>query len=799
MGSARVQYELERTLPSLQLAATHGLFSQDTELRDITQKRRQFENALVRRHALVSDYFQYIRYEEDLERLRVLRVTSQDMIKMQKEAIAHIVSIFERGVRRLRYDLGLWTYYIKWAHRKKMRTVVSRVSARALALFPNKVDLWLLVADHELNDYQGASTSRALLQRGLRLNSISHPWSIQMQAQDRPKKKAKKSQKDQGESSKSLQITATGNNEDDRATLILTDAEQDLIRIWIQYIRMELVFIERLRRRRVVLGISEDAEIPAEVNATEVSEDMGAGEVPVNNEGEVAPPSIKSMKQDVSTLQPSDALLQGAIPKAALRSAISLQSPSSLPPRAHFALLLAIADLVRTFPFCEDKAGLRSSILRDINDAMEARFPGDGAVMLLVSTSSVLNRTVHSYLTSMSEVEMKEELQDGRFLRTASNLVHNKAIDRIFKEAQAIARDANEEGDSIALVYVLATLEQSINQVKQTAQVASDIKTILDTVRERTLAMDTPGSNHFASQLRLIRFFQEVVESRDLGDALDRYLKACHKRVILDARKVRCDGVELERELCRGRLRDICIVDTVDGARAARIAEKMWKTCEIYPQDELLLQLYTQSLVEILNRDALTQEEGLKCWLRVQRHGAGKSSARVWKIWVDWVLAQKDDKWSKSQLETALSKTIGAAEAHEVLLKGYISNTSDASRDLQERITFVEKKAYPKQSFWRWLIVESKQWNYSDEERISLVKDLHTKLIQNVNSDVEDNVAYLRFLVLEIHDSVLGFTVFRDAQSRLSKDASKKVALEQAWQDICNTLRERQEPSHSER
>ncbi|PWN37784.1 uncharacterized protein FA14DRAFT_119697, partial [Meira miltonrushii] len=205
MGSARVQYELERTLSSLQLAVEHDVFDKETEIRSITHKRRQFESALVRRHALSEDFHKYLDYEEDLHKLLLSRLkTAQeiseiprsDVHKMQHDSTRHMISIFERAIKRLRHDFSLWQRYMLWANQRKMRGAISRISARALSLFPNNANLWLSVADHELNANLNPSTARALMQRGLQLAAV---------------------------------------------------------RLWIEYIRLELVFLERIRRRKIAL------------------------------------------------------------------------------------------------------------------------------------------------------------------------------------------------------------------------------------------------------------------------------------------------------------------------------------------------------------------------------------------------------------------------------------------------------------------------------------------------------------------------------------------------------------------
>ena len=821
MGSARVQYELERTLPSLQLAAAHGLFSKDVELRSVTQRRRQFENALVRRVAIASDFVQYIQFEEELEKLRVLRVTRlkdinkiprADMIKMQKEAIAHIVSIFERGVRRLRYNLDLWKYYIRWAHSRKMRVVVSRISARALALFPNKPELWLMAANIELNDHQSVSTSRALLQRGLRLNSISHTHSLQVQADNRPHKRTKRASKDDESTPKndSLDIVPAGNEKEDRATLILSEAEQDLVKLWVEYIRMELVFVERLRRRKIVLGIHEDA-IPAEVEdagekSVSLEDELATEQVPISNQGEVVPPSLDSMREEEgsASTQSSSALLQGAIPKTTLLSAISLQSPTSLPPRTHFALLLAASQLYRSFPFCDDMQGLRDGLLSQVKNAIQSRFPTDPSVMLLLSASELLDSTMRSSLSTLSEMEIKEELLDGILLKKASVLsLHAQDY---------LSLDQTSRKEDVDTV-VLNMISRSLLSLAQTALVASHMKSIIESFRKHTLLLTPPSQAHFAAQFHLVRELKHVVQEKELEKVLELYIDACSKRILQDARKMACEGAELEAEQCRGKLADAQKhVDDEEAAKikANQVEQHIWKAHLQYPSSPDLLHLYAHSLVLCSRVHSLSQEEMMGLWHKLQKDELARDDAEIWEMWSEWVgkcggsAGSSDTKWKESQMEMALLQTLNSPAAHERVLQAYLSHAASCS-EATKRISFIERKAFPKPSLWRWMIDHSSSSSSSNSNRlgsskgeeIEMMKLLHRKLTQ-ATSEIEDYRAYLSFLTLAVDESATALAVFQEAQTRVGKDARKRVALESAWQDICTQLRAQQEKAEDE-
>jgi U3 small nucleolar RNA-associated protein 6 len=109
--------------------------------------------------------------------------------------------IFERALKKFKADVGLWIQYIDVAKREGAHTLVGRVVARAIQLHPDTPALYILAAAHEL-DHGSPSAARTLLQRGIRINTES-------------------------------------------------------VEMWREYVRMELTFIESLRRRWDVLGLDQ--------------------------------------------------------------------------------------------------------------------------------------------------------------------------------------------------------------------------------------------------------------------------------------------------------------------------------------------------------------------------------------------------------------------------------------------------------------------------------------------------------------------------------------------------------------
>ena len=216
------------------------------EIKQIMQKRTAFETALVRRIPKKGDFLRYIAYEMGLEALRRKRAARlfdgpQPPSVSDYALVRRQFHIFERALKKFKGDVGLWIQYIQVAKKEGARTLVGRITARyamsactcehqfkqcppsALQLHPSVPALYILAASHEL-EHLAPSAARALLQRGIRLN----PESIEM---------------------------------------------------WREYVKMELGFVESLRRRWGVLGIEVEAKGKQRAQDVDESQEMDDNEV----------------------------------------------------------------------------------------------------------------------------------------------------------------------------------------------------------------------------------------------------------------------------------------------------------------------------------------------------------------------------------------------------------------------------------------------------------------------------------------------------------------------------------------
>lgn len=215
-----VQYRLERMVDELDDLERRGLFTR-REISEIVKKRRHFEYRLKRPCSLKEDYLSYIDYESHLDSLRKLRkksllldTTQNDNIendsnkkknkKKWKKSISdfactrRILDIYRLACVRYKGDIDLWFRYLEFC-RERGHGKMKQVLAQVLRFHPKVPGLWIYAAAWEFDHNLNVAAARALMQSGLR---------------------------------------ACPDSED----------------LWVEYLRMELTYLNKLKARKAVLG-----------------------------------------------------------------------------------------------------------------------------------------------------------------------------------------------------------------------------------------------------------------------------------------------------------------------------------------------------------------------------------------------------------------------------------------------------------------------------------------------------------------------------------------------------------------
>ncbi|KAI9122631.1 hypothetical protein K1719_006471 [Acacia pycnantha] len=211
-----VQYRLERMVDELDDLEQRGLFSR-REIAEIVKQRRKFEYRLKRPKPLKQDFLAYIEYETQLDALRRLRKKlgvspeseNQGNEKKKKKrksksdlaGVLRIMEVYELALKRYKGDIDLWFRYLEFCRLKKNGRM-KKALAKLVRFHPKVPGGWIYAAAWEFDHNLNVAAARALMQEGLRVCPTS----------------------------------------------------EDL---WVEYLRMELTYLNKLQARKVALGEDE--------------------------------------------------------------------------------------------------------------------------------------------------------------------------------------------------------------------------------------------------------------------------------------------------------------------------------------------------------------------------------------------------------------------------------------------------------------------------------------------------------------------------------------------------------------
>ena len=213
-ASDKARFYLERYVPELQEYERKEIFA-SKEITAIISKRSDFEHTLNARGSRPADYMRYATYEMNLNSLRKKRCKRLG-VKMTTSfnGTRTIFFILDRATKKFPGELSLWIQYIEYCRQEKAAKKLSKVFTAALRLFPREWNIWVLAAKCYVETEGDIGTARSYLQRGLRF----------------------------------------------------CKAER---RLYLEYAKLELVYLAKLAARRRILGLDE-----AHGQKTDDTEDM---------------------------------------------------------------------------------------------------------------------------------------------------------------------------------------------------------------------------------------------------------------------------------------------------------------------------------------------------------------------------------------------------------------------------------------------------------------------------------------------------------------------------------------------
>ncbi|KAI4372299.1 hypothetical protein MLD38_010545 [Melastoma candidum] len=176
-----VQLRVERMVPELEDLERLKLFSRE-EIREIKNKRLKFEYRLERPSPLKQDFLSYIDYETHLDSLRRLRkkmsqsagttITNQNQKRKRKSLsdfsiLRRILELYAMAVSRFKGDVNLWFRYLEFC-RTRRNGKIKKALTQVMRLHPKVAGVWIYAAAWEFDHNLGVTTARNLMLRGLR-------------------------------------------------------------------------------------------------------------------------------------------------------------------------------------------------------------------------------------------------------------------------------------------------------------------------------------------------------------------------------------------------------------------------------------------------------------------------------------------------------------------------------------------------------------------------------------------------------------------------------------------------------
>lgn len=205
----------------------------------------------------------------NLDILRKKRVKRLGIRSAGYSGQRRIFFILDRATRKFQGDVGLWVQYIEYARKQKAHKKLSMIFTDALRLHPTNVDLWIYAAKYILDDHADITQARSYMQRGLRF-------------------------------CKSARV------------------------LWINYAKLEMIYIAKLVARQRILGLDEESQRPkhSQDGGFDPSDDMIA--LPEITGEDINPSVREDGEVDQAALQNLNATpaISGAIPLAIFDTAM---------------------------------------------------------------------------------------------------------------------------------------------------------------------------------------------------------------------------------------------------------------------------------------------------------------------------------------------------------------------------------------------------------------------------------------------------------------------------------------------
>lgn len=295
-------------------------------------------------------------YEINLDALRRRRMKRVGLKATLYTGQRRVFFILDRATQKFRGDLGLWMQYVNFARSQKSGKKVAEILTSILRLHPTKPELWIYAANYTMEERGDMLEARSYMQRGLRF----------------------------------------------------CERSEDL---WLEYARLELLYITKILARRRILGLDHYTDPPDAGNppaeAKESEDDVIALPTIMAEEVGFGDSTALADRHLLDKLNTNPAL-SGAIPMAIFDAACKKLGSQ--------AFALAFFDMVADFIELPCQHAILEHVLEETRAGSQL---SDPALSFRLVQQPTIGISVHSadfpaaFARSLSKMELSERSRKG--------------------------------------------------------------------------------------------------------------------------------------------------------------------------------------------------------------------------------------------------------------------------------------------------------------------------------------------------------------------------------------------------
>jgi len=154
------------------------------ETKELIKKRRNFEYKLQKRSKDKKDFLEYIQYEENL--LKLIAIRRENIGYQHKKSEiegamrTRINKLFRILEHRFQSDVTVWLSHLEFLQKQAgWEAAVSKVYLRMLQVHSDKPALWVAAAKYEFEEMNNPDNGRQIMLRGLRFLPSSQPLHLE--------------------------------------------------------------------------------------------------------------------------------------------------------------------------------------------------------------------------------------------------------------------------------------------------------------------------------------------------------------------------------------------------------------------------------------------------------------------------------------------------------------------------------------------------------------------------------------------------------------------------------------------